>query len=117
MSEDYVALDPDAVRAAGRGTAGTAREWAQWAAQVQGSLRDAAAQSQEPVVSAAFEEHLSTWNLRINALATDADALGTNAVSGANVMANADSTSTAVLGGQATTEHTTTTHLRRPIAV
>lgn len=117
MAEDYVALSPEAVSAAGRGTAATATQWAQWASQVGGSLRDAAAQAQEPTVTAAFEEHLSTWNPRVNALATDADALGTNAVSAATVMLNADSTANSVLGCQAATEQAGTTHLRRPIAV
>ena len=115
MPADYLDVDPDAVGTAGRTTANTSTHWGSWAGHVDGQLRNAAAEANDPVVTAAFEDHLSTWNPRIQGMATNADALGTNAASAANVVVNADSGATATLNGTGSTIQGLTTQLSRPI--
>jgi hypothetical protein len=116
MSNSYVDVDTGAVTGAGRATAATSTQWAEWASRSETLLRQAAVDCQEPIVTGALEGHLSEWNPRMQRLAGNADALGTNAVSAAHVMLNADSTSAATLGRQSATEQTVGSHLRRPIA-
>jgi hypothetical protein len=113
---DYVDVDPEAVHYGGRTTAGTSTHWAQWATGLEDKLRHAASDSQEPVVTAAFQEHLSMWNPRMKGMAGNADALGTNAASAGNTVVNADYTSTTTLNAQGSLVHTNATNLHRPIS-
>lgn len=117
MSENYIDLDPGAVSAAGQATAATSGQWSSWASRTETGLRQAAADAQEAVVTAAFEEHLTSWNPRMQALGTDADALGTNAVSASHTMLNADGSSAATLGQVGTAEQARGSALRRSIAL
>lgn len=111
----YLDVDTDVVASAGRTTAGTSTNWESWAGHVDGQLRNAAAQSNDPVVTAAFENHLSTWNPKIQGMAKNANALGTNATSAANVVTNADSGANAALSTTGTSANGMTSMLRRPI--
>ncbi|GAA1663860.1 hypothetical protein [Fodinicola feengrottensis] len=116
MPARYLDVDPDAVGTAGRTTASTSTDWESWASHVDGQLRGAAEQASDPVVTPAFEDHLCTWNPRIQSMARNVDALGTNAVSASNVVANADSTSTTTLTTTGAAAHGLSSVLSRPIA-
>jgi hypothetical protein len=113
---EFLDVEPDAVSAAGRNTAGTSTQWGEWASRVETGLRTAAVEAHESVVTAAIEEHLSAWNPRLHGMATNADALGRNAVSASNVVSNADGESAAMLGQQGALAYGTAGHLSRPIA-
>ena len=111
----FLDLDPEVVAAGGRSTAATSTQWGEWASRVENRLREAGSEAQEAVVTAALEEHLSAWNTRMKGMASNADALGGNAVAASNVMVNADGAGTTTLHGTAARTHGTTTLLSRPI--
>lgn len=115
MADGYFDVYPEAVATAGSRTAATSGGWAAWASQVETLLRNAAADAREPVVTSAIEDHLSRWNPRLQGLAANADALGTNAASAAYVVANADIASAAALSCPADTVYESAEHLSRPI--
>jgi hypothetical protein len=117
MPESYVDLQPETVTVAGRATAATSTQWSQWAGRTETLLRNAGADAHESVITAAVEEHLATWNPRMKGLATNADALGTNAVSATQVMLGADGTSTTTLNQQEALERRHGSSLRRPISL
>jgi hypothetical protein len=116
VAGDYIDLDSDLVANSGRATAATSTQWEHWASRTETLLRNAAADSHEPVVNSAFEEHLSQWNPRMKRLASNADALGTNAVSAARTMDGADTFSASMIMqqvGEAIAD--AASHLRREI--
>ncbi|HET8681410.1 MAG TPA: hypothetical protein VFM54_06005 [Micromonosporaceae bacterium] len=115
MADGFLDLFPDLVATAGGQTAATSGQWAAWAGRAETLLRNAAADAREPVVTAAVEDHLSRWNPRMQGLAANADALGTNAASAANVVANADTASAGVLSSDAATAYGAAGQLSRPI--
>jgi hypothetical protein len=115
MAHGFLDLIPDLVASAGRATASTSTQWAAWAGNAGTQLRSAAFSAGDAVVSAAFEEYLSTWNPQLHALAAQIETLGGNTVSGAGTVDAADADSNTLLGQQMSMENATGSWLNRPI--
>jgi hypothetical protein len=115
MADGFLDLIPDLVTGAGRATASTSTQWATWAGHAETQLRGAVLSADDAVVSAAFEEYLSTWNPRLQSLAAQVETLGGNTASGAGTVDAADADSTTLLGQQMSMENATGSWLNRPI--
>lgn len=115
MADVFLDLITDLVTGAGRATASTSTEWAAWANHAETQLRTAASSASDAVVTAAFEDYLSTWNPQLQRLAAQVEALGGNTVSGAGAVEAADADSNTVLGQQMSMENATGSWLNRPI--
>jgi hypothetical protein len=112
---DYLDVETGAVAQSGRNTEATAGDWSAWASQAETLLRGVAGSAAESTVTGAVESYLSTWNPLFKNAALQAEALGANATSAANVVSNADASSAAALNQQASVVSTSSTHLSRPI--
>lgn len=111
----YVALNPEAVVAAGQATAATAGSWEAWAGASETALRNSADSALDPVVTPAIEGFLAAINPTMKGMAPRADTLGGNATSASHTMSNGDSESASQLTAYGSQVQAQASVLSRPI--
>jgi len=115
MGEPYIDVAPDAVASAGRTTAGCSDAWASWAGRSAAAVRQAASDAQDGLMTTALESYLGTINPSMQRMATNTEALGGNAVTGASTMAGSDNSAAGVVARAGGTADASRRYLSRPI--
>jgi hypothetical protein len=111
----FYEIDTDGVYSSGQRTAAHAPGAETLARQYLGSLESAHGVVHHPTVVAAVARYRDNWQPRVNEVAPQIDALGTNTSSSATIITRSDQTSTTLLSQQGSAAETQTNVLSRPI--
>ena len=111
----YYEIDTTGVYAAGQRTAAESTAAATLAGRYLGSRESAHGVVHHPTVVAAVARYRDSWQPRVNEVAPQIDALGTNTSSSATITATADQDSNALLAQQGSATEADTATLSRPI--
>lgn len=90
----HLSVEPGAVSSAGQQVSATAGNWREWAEQARTALQDSSAWVRNTTVAGAAQEYGTTWNPRIQRLASQVDTLGGNIVTAAGVVDGSDAEGT-----------------------
>lgn len=111
----HLEVETTVVADAGSRTAATSTEWQSLGSDVKAGLSEAASAVRDSVVGAALEDFGADWNPKVEQIAQQVDVVGSNAVSAAHTVHNADVDSTTLLNAHGHETEATGSALSRPI--
>jgi hypothetical protein len=111
----YYEIDTEGVYGSGQATAAHTPDAAALASQYLNALENAHGTVHHATVVAAVGRYRDNWQPRVNEVAPQVDALGTNTSSSATIIATSDQDSTTLLGQHGATTEAQSDPLRRPI--